>query len=261
MKPGAMNFFQVKSWKKNGKIIHGFGSRGQELEKSIRQHWVGKSVQYGEENFPLVSLRQVHGDRVVIFDGDARKIESLWKEEGDSLITRATGFALGVFTADCLPILLYDPARQAIGIVHAGWRGTAREVSKKAVEKMKAVFHSRSADILAAMGPCIGPCCYEVDGPVKEAFENPGFSWESISRPGGEGKWFLDLYLANSVLLEASGVRKENIESLKTCTSCRRDTFYSYRNADKKAGRQLNYIALRRSVAKIPIRPRLGVAL
>ena len=247
-----MNFFQVESWKGKREILHGFGGRGPGVEKPVRQHWAGKSIQQGEESFPLVSLRQVHGDRVVVFDGDTRKIERLWREEGDSLITRAPGFALGVFTADCLPILLYDPGQQAIGIVHAGWRGTARGVSKKAVERMEAVFHCRSADILVAMGPCIGPCCYEVDGPVKEAFENFGFSWGSISRPGGEGKWFLDLSLANSLLLEASGVRKENIEILRNCTSCRRDIFYSYRNADKKAGRQLNYIALRRNVAESP---------
>jgi len=246
MNIGEEPFFQIESWKGKARIAHGFGRRSRGPEKPVRQHWAKKSIQEEKESFPLVSLRQVHGDRVVIFDGDLRKVEELWREEGDSLITQAPGFALGVFTADCLPIFLYDPTQQAIGIVHAGWRGTARGVTKKAVEKMKAVFHCQGAEILVAMGPCIGPCCYEVDGPVKEAFEENGFPWESLSHPRREGKWFLDLYRANFLLLEASGIRRERIEVLKACTSCRRDTFYSYRNADKMEGRQLNFIALRK---------------
>ena len=246
MNMGEERFFRIESWKEKERILHGFGTKSQGVEKTSRQHWAKKPIQEEGESFPLVSLRQVHGDRVVIFDGIMGKVEEIWREEGDSLISRAPGFALGVFTADCLPVFLYDPTLQAIGIVHAGWRGTARGVTKKAVEKMKAAFHCRGADILVAMGPCIGPCCYEVDGPVKEAFEKNGLPWESFSHPRGEGKWFLDLSLANLLLLEASGIRRENIEVLKACTSCQRDTFYSYRNADKTGGRQLNFIALRK---------------
>ncbi len=220
MKERQARFLQIEGWKRSGKIAHGFGMRSQGGEKPIRKDWLGKAVQQGEESFPLVSLRQVHGDRVVIFDGNIQRVEEVWREEGDSLITRSPGFALGVFTADCLPIFLYDPQREAIGLVHAGWRGTARGVTGKAVEKMKAAFLCRSADIRAAMGPCIGPCCYEVDRPVQEAFVEAGFPWDSISHPRREGKWSLDLHLANYLLLKAAGVREENIEILKLCTSC-----------------------------------------
>ena len=248
MKDRETRFLQIKGWKRNGKIAHGFGMRSQGGEKPIRKDWLGKAVQQEEESFPLVSLRQVHGDRVVIFDGNIQKVEEVWREEGDSLITRSPGFALGVFTADCLPIFLYDPQKEAIGIVHAGWRGTAKGVTGKALEGMKASFLCRSADILAAMGPCIGPCCYEVDRPVQRAFVEAGFSWDSISHPRREGKWSLDLHLANSLLLKAAGVREENIEILKLCTSCKAETFYSYRKGDKTRGRQLNFIALKRGL-------------
>jgi YfiH family protein len=254
MKAREEDFLQIGSWIRERKIAHGFGKRGQGKGKNTRLDWRGKAVQEGEESFPLVSLRQVHGDRIFLFDGTVRKIEEIWQEEGDSLITRDPGFALGIFTADCLPIFLHDFRQQVIGVVHAGWRGTARGVAKKAVEKMKTIFHCQSVNILAAMGPCIGPCCYEVDRPVKEAFVGGGFPWESIARPRGQGKWSLDLYLANSLLLEAAGIRRENVEALKLCTSCERETFYSYRRGDKTRGRQLNFIALRRNASD----PKLG---
>jgi YfiH family protein len=246
MKDRQTRFLQIEGWKRSGKIAHGFGLRSQGGEKPIRKDWLGKAVQQEEESFPLISLRQVHEDRVVIFDGNIQRVEEVWREEGDSLITRSPGFALGVFTADCLPIFLYDPQKEAIGLVHAGWRGTARGVTGKAVEKMKAAFLCRSADIRAAMGPCIGPCCYEVDRPVQRAFVEAGFPWDSISHPRREGKWSLDLHLANYLLLKAAGVREENIEILKLCTSCKGEILYSYRKGDKTQGRQLNFIALRK---------------
>jgi len=240
-------FLEVEAWKgKSKKIVHGFGTRHPGGEKTSRKDWHGKSVKAGEETFPLLSLRQVHGDRVVFFQGNPQGIEEIWQTEGDALLTRTPGVALGVFTADCLPIFLYDPIQGAIGVVHAGWRGTAGGVAGKAVEKMRDFFQSKNSNILAALGPCIGPCCYEVDGPVKKAFLSGGFPWDQISRPRREGKWLLDLYQANLYLLEKHGISKKNIQALKICTSCHGDTFFSYRNADKTGGRQLNFIALRK---------------
>jgi hypothetical protein len=245
-------FLQVEAWKGEQRIVHGFGTRQEGGKKPSRLDWKGKAVQVGGEIFPLLSLRQVHGDRVVHSDGNLEKVEDLWKMEGDALITRTPGVALGVFTADCLPVFLYDPAREAVGIVHAGWRGTSRGVCRKAVEKMKEAFQSRPSDLLAALGPCIGPCCYEVDEPVKAAFSAGEFPWDSVSGPRGNGKWMLDLYEANRFLLERSGILKENIQALKMCTSCRGDAFYSYRNADRTGGRQLNFIALRKGLGGQP---------
>ena len=193
---------------------------------------------------PLVSIRQVHGDRVVVFNGKTEEIPELWNQEGDALITRVPGFALSVFTADCLPILLFDPAQRVVGIVHAGWRGTSKRVLQNAIGKMKKAFNCRGEDIQAAMGPSIGPCCLEIDDPVKEAFNEGGFPWESISSPRQKGKWTLDLYKANAYLLEIEGVLRVNVQRLEYCTRCRRDIFYSYRGERETQGRQLNFIAL-----------------
>ena len=240
------SFLEVESWKENERIAHGFGTRHPGGEKPSRSDWAGRAVQKGQELFPLLSLRQVHGDRVVFFDPASRTIEEVWRTEGDVLLTRTPGVALGAFTADCLPIFLYDPVQRAIGMVHAGWRGTAKGVIRKAVEKMEDIFQCLSKDLLVALGPCIGPCCYEVDGPVKAAFMSGGIPWEWVSRPRGNEKWLLDLYEANLFQMEKAGISKKNISFLKICTSCHGEAFYSYRNADKTGGRQLNFIALRK---------------
>jgi YfiH family protein len=240
------SFLKIEAWKEQHQIAHGFGTRHPGGKKTSRKDWHRKSVNEGGEIFPLLSLRQVHGDGVVLFEKNVQKIDELWQTEGDALLTRTPGIALGVFTADCLPIFLYDPIERAIGIIHAGWRGTAGGVAGKAVEKMGKIFQSKTSNILAALGPCIGPCCYEVDGPVKNAFISGGFPWDLVSRPHKEGKWLLDLYRANLHLLEKHGISKKNIEFSKICTSCHGNTFYSYRNADKTGGRQLNFIALKK---------------
>jgi YfiH family protein len=251
-------FLEIEAWKGERGIVHGFGTRREDGWDPSRTDWRGKAVQAGEDIYPLLSLRQVHGDRIILFEGNGQKIDEVWRLEGDVLLTRTPGIALGVFTADCLPIFFYDPIQGAIGIAHAGWRGTALGVAGKAVEKMGETFGCKKSDILAALGPCIGPCCYEVDGPVKNAFISGGFPWNLVSVPRGLEKWLLDLYQANLYLLERHGISGENIQVLKICTSCHRDTFYSYRNADKTRGRQLNFIALRKKLAAAPAGYRQG---
>jgi YfiH family protein len=241
-----MDFLEVDGWKRNGMIVHGFGTRGKFGGRVTRQDWWEQSIKDREEVFPLVSIQQVQGDGVVVFEGNPQKPEEFWLKEGDALVTHIQGYALGVFTADCLPLLLFDPIQRVVGIVHAGWRGTAKEISQKTVEKMKEAFNCASENILAAMGPCIGACCLEVDKPVKEAFAKSALPWELVASPRGIGKWSLDLHRANMYFLEHAGLRKENIHRLKFCTSCRRDIFYSYRAWGEIQGRQLSFIALRK---------------
>ena len=236
---------QIEEWRKWDKIVHGFGRKGGSGDRVSKADWWGQALKAGGERFPLVALRQVHGDRIVIFTGGNQQAGDLWRQEGDALISCVPGYALSVFTADCLPILLFDPVQQAVGIVHAGWRGTAKAISRKAVEKMNEVFGSRSGDIQVAMGPCIGGCCLEVDGPVQEAFSNTGLSWGRIASPHGKDKWVLDLHRANAWLLKEAGIEEAKIQRMAYCTSCRSDMFFSYRAGGKGQGRQMNFIALR----------------
>ncbi len=236
---------QTEEWGKWDKVVHGFGRRGGPGDRISKADWRGQSLKAGGELFPLVALRQVHSDRIVVFTGGSQSAEDLWRQEGDALISSVPGFALSVFTADCLPILLFDPVRLAVGIVHAGWRGTAKGIARKAVEEMGRVFGSRSENIQAAMGPCIGGCCLEVDGPVQEAFSRTGLPWEKIASPRGKDKYLLDLHKANAGLLKEAGIEEAKIRRLNYCTSCRSDMFFSYRAGGKGKGRQMNFIALR----------------
>lgn len=239
-----MNALQVADWGNPGRTLHGFGTRNGPLGGTSRADWRGKSVSAGGREIPIVSLRQVHGDTILVFQGRTGETEALWGREGDALITSAPGFALAVFTADCLPILLFAPEKNVAAAIHAGWRGTAREIAGKTVHKMGMAFGSDPSRIRALLGPCIGPCCYEVDRPVEESFRSIHLPWESFASARGRGKWLLNLQEANIHLLIKSGVKKENIRKVAYCTACRPDLFFSHRREKGAAGRHLNYISL-----------------
>ena len=191
----------------------------------------------------LILMRQVHGDRIEVLDGHGPLPDAL--SECDGLITDRPGVALGVRTADCVPIFFVDRARRIIGAAHAGWRGTALGIAEKMVEILAERFSARPADLTAWIGPAIGPCCYQVDAPVFAAFSAmPGP--DRFLRPcAEEGRWMCDLPLANRLRIMAAGVPSANIHSTGLCTACRPDLFFSHRGQAGQAGRQLNLIMLR----------------
>jgi YfiH family protein len=164
--------------------------------------------------------------------------------QADAMISRSPGIAIGVETADCVPVLLVDPGTPAIAAIHAGWRSTVKKIVQKTVRKMKDEFGTDPAGLTAAIGPAIGPECYEVDepvmGPVREAFP----FWREVTVPRGSDRWSLDLVKANVIELIHSGVREDHIYSLGLCTSCRSDLFYSFR-AEGRTGRMLSAIIIR----------------
>jgi YfiH family protein len=181
--------------------------------------------------------RQVHGAAVLRVDGPGRA------GHGDALLTARGGLPLAISTADCLPIVLHDPRGRRLAAVHAGWRGTVQAVARAAVDAVVAAG-SAPADLVVAIGPSIGPCCYEVDAPVIERLEAafPG-GWSEWATPKGPGKWMLDLWQANLDQLHAAGVRLERVDLLRLCTGCRPDLLFSYRR-EKGAGRLVTVAAL-----------------
>ena len=191
----------------------------------------------------LILMRQVHGDRIRVLDGDGPLPEGL--PECDGLISDRPGVALGIRTADCVPLFFVDRARRVIGAAHAGWRGTALGIAARMVETFAGRFSSRREDLLAVIGPAIGPCCYQVDAPVFEAFSAlPGA--DLFLRPCKElGRWMADLALANRLQIREAGVPSENIYTSGLCTSCRQDLFFSHRAGGGRAGRQINLLMLR----------------
>ena len=195
----------------------------------------------------LILMRQVHGDRIQVVDGEGPLPDGL--PECDGLITDRPGVALGIRTADCVPLFFVDRTRRVIGAAHAGWRGTALEIAARMVATFAERFSSRPEDILTVSGPAIGPCCYEVDAPVFDAFSAmPGADLFLRPCPGKE-RWMLDLVLANRLQIREAGVPAENIYASGLCTACRPNLFFSHRDSGVHAGRQISLIMMREGEA------------
>lgn len=147
----------------------------------------------------------------------------------DGLITNEPHVALVTQYADCTPLLFCDPKKRVIGASHSGWRGTVKQIGRKTVEKMHSEFGCEPSDIIAAVGPCIHSCCYEVDGPVFNEFLNAGFDTDKIFKEKPNGKYMLDLAFSNKLVLLESGIKEENIEVCDICTSCNSEELFSHR--------------------------------
>ena len=151
----------------------------------------------------------------------------------DALITNRRGLCLMVLTADCVPVLLYDPTTHSAAAIHAGWRGTANGIVGLTVRKMADEFGSKPENLMATIGPCIGACCFEVGDDVAEHF----ICWpDAILRQNNWSKPHIDLVLANRLQLEQTGVVPQNIETSGHCTKCSPHGFFSYRR-DQTLGR------------------------
>lgn len=216
-------------------------------------------------SLPVTTLRQIHSD--VIHCVDSVPEEAL---TGDGLITATPGLLLAIQTADCLPVILVDAKRRAVGVFHAGWRGTVQRIVEKGVGEMIRHFGTHPRDIRAAIGPGIQGCCYEVGEEVRTKFESQFAYADTLfrevkesdpvrekypllfltARAPGHGelppKLFLDLVEANRRQLLDAGVTKKNIEASPHCTNCRTDLLFSHRGEKGKTGRMLAVAGIRK---------------
>lgn len=195
-------------------LHHGFGTRHDGL-------WT--------DALPSARLHQIHSDTIIRIDGPCTSAG-----DGDALITRTPGVWLSVRTADCVPILIADPASRSVAAIHAGWRGTAARIAGKTVERLAAEFQADPATFHAAIGPCIGACCYEVGPDVAAHFESAGQS--------PNGRPLVDLAAANARQLATAGVTA--IDRLSLCTQCHPEQFHSFRRDAAQAGRMVSAICL-----------------
>jgi polyphenol oxidase len=218
----------------------------------------------GAEAMPLVALSQIHSD--IIHVVDAAPEQPL---QGDALITASPGLLITVQAADCIPILLADPEHRVVAAIHAGWRGTLKRIAEKTVGRMRMLFGTRPEKIIAAVGPGIGRCCYEVGPEVAKEFgsqfenardwfdgpydalasgEDPNpLPWLTMMPPGHQPpppSVQLDLHAANRAILESAGVAAKNISVSDLCTSCRTDLLFSYRR-EKITGRLMAAIGIK----------------
>lgn len=206
----------------------------------------------GIDDERLILPRQTHGDEVVCID---RAFMELPGEERtamlhgiDAIITDLPRTCIGVSTADCIPLLLYDSAKGVVAAVHAGWRGTVAHIARRCIERMKERYGCCKDDIRAVIGPGISMDSFEVGDEVYDSFANAGFPMERIARrypsdDGGE-KWHIDLWEANRLQLMESGIRAENITVAGICTYKEHESFFSARRLGINSGRIFNGIIL-----------------
>ncbi|MDR3765024.1 MAG: peptidoglycan editing factor PgeF [Acidobacteriota bacterium] len=233
-----------------------------------------KAVKANGSLWPLALLNQIHSAAIHRVYGPrgpeyARlRRDHLVATSGDGLITDTSGVLLGVKVADCYPVLVADRRKKAVGVFHAGWRGTQQRIVEKGIGEMRRQFGSKPENLIAVIGPGIGPCCYEIGEEVESAFESQfAYSRELFEdvfdswslktkypmlflnqRAPGHGEpalsRHLDLVKANWCQLLDAGVPEENISTMDMCTACRTDLFFSYRK-EQVTGRMLAVIGIR----------------
>jgi polyphenol oxidase len=177
--------------------------------------------------------KQVHGDDVLVAKDSSHSSKGC--PDADAYITCQKNLALAIRTADCVPVFLFDPIQRAIGLVHAGWKGTHREITYKTVLRMQEVFGCKIENIQAVLGPAIQPCCYEVGEEFRQYFPN-----EIIERVG---KLYVDVTKNNHKQLIKAGIKKEHILNTGICTHCN-PKYFSFRRDAEKAGRMISLMVL-----------------
>lgn len=192
----------------------------------------------GIDTSHLVLSRQTHTNnvRTVTAEDRGTGYSKPSFEDVDGLITGESNVALVTQYADCTPLIFCDPVNRVAATSHADWRGTASAIGEVTVEKMVNEFGCKRENIIAAIGPCIGSCCYEVDTPVYEAFSKLPISLDGVFKRVDNEHFMLDLKLANRRILEHSGVRPENIDVADICTCCEHDAMHSHRATAGKRG-------------------------
>jgi polyphenol oxidase len=290
----ATNKLQLLRSEKLGKLawlVHGFSTRlggvsraygGNALNLGFTKHDSRTAVERNRELFlkelgiangrktwPLISLRQIHSD--LIHCVDRVRVDQLPEQPlaGDGIITDIPALLVAVQAADCLPIILADRKRRAVGVFHAGWRGTVKRIVEKGVGEMRKHFQSDPRDLVAAIGPGVRGCCYEVGEEVRTKFEGQ-FAYASrlfrevkesdpvrekypllflTARAPGHGelpvRLFLDLVEANRRQLLDAGVTAKNIDAEALCTACHTDLLFSFRAEKGVTGRLMGAAGIR----------------
>ncbi|HEX7534045.1 MAG TPA: peptidoglycan editing factor PgeF [Syntrophales bacterium] len=221
-----------------------FSPKEGDNEENVRSNWKILAHAFNLEMTQFFVVNQVHGENILTIDRPLADFIVPEPPQFDAIITDQPGVAIGIKTADCVPIFFVDKVKRIIGVAHAGWRGTALAIAAKLVDAMITRFSCHTDDLIAAVGPAIGPCCYQVGELVFDAMKIQKDRESFLSPCREQGKWMLDLSLANRLQMIGKGIPDRNICIANYCTSCNRDMFYSHRGGGGNTGRQLNFIML-----------------
>jgi YfiH family protein len=268
-----LKFFYIESWQKSfPKLKAGFTSRSggisavpfDSLNLGLHVADVGEDVVINRNRLakavgiPLdswVYAEQVHGNEVEVLVGSDRGKGIHSRDSAiqakDGFITQEKGLCIAALFADCVPLYFYDPVHQAIGLAHAGWKGSVQEIAAATLAKMQQHYDSKPHEVLAVIGPSIGICCFEVDevvmNKVWELFGRNCLEKEDSKTLYNEkenGKYLLNLQEMNRQIMIKAGILPSHIEVTDYCTSCRTDLFFSHRKENGKTGRMVAWIGL-----------------
>jgi polyphenol oxidase len=289
--PNGVEWLPVPEWEKLRWLWHGFSTRRGGLSRAycaedspgelnlgfteaddrqtvIRNRRLLAEAITGDPSTPLVTLRQIHSSVLRIAAGDAARENTC---KGDGLMTNEPGLLLGIQTADCIPVLVADRKRRAVAAFHAGWRGTVKRIVETGVGRMRMEFGSQPEDLIAAIGPGIGPCCYAVGEEVLSEFESQFSYARELFRevydsdpvrnkypmlfltqraPGHSPigpNLHLNLIEANRRQLLAAGLKPRSIKTVGGCTNCQPELFFSHRASHCHTGRMLSVIGIQPS--------------
>jgi hypothetical protein len=286
----GVEWLPVAGWEKHGWLWHGFSTRRGGLSRAycaddapgelnlgftadddretvLRNRRLLAEAITGDPATPLVSLKQIHSNAAVLAGAADASHEPPCKADG--LMTDEPGLLLAIQTADCIPVLLADRKRRAVAAFHAGWRGTVKRIVECGVGRMRLHFGSRPEDLIAAIGPGIGPCCYAVGEDALSEFESQFAYAHELFRevcdadpvrtkypmlfmtqraPGHSPigpSLHLNLIEANRRQLLSAGLKHSAIQTVGGCTSCQRDLFFSHRASQGHAGRMMSVIGIK----------------
>lgn len=191
-------------------------------------------------------LNQVHRDGIVHLDPRTQTTQQT--VDGDAWLSNSPGHSIGVLTADCCPILLYDPVKKVAAAIHAGWRGAVLNIVGKSVSKMISYYDCNPSHVLAGIGPTIGPCCFEVQEDVVQVVKRASQIHDKVLQRKNKTHWHFNLPKLNRLQLAKAGLKLNQIASIETCTSCHPETYYSFRRDGRKKGHMMSGIRASGSV-------------
>jgi len=224
-------------------------SRGDD-ENAVRENFRRMANALDVEEDSFVFSQQTHTTnvrKVTLEDKGKGLTRKLDYQDIDGLITNVPGLCLSTFYADCVPLYFVDPVKKAIGLSHSGWRGTVGKIGYVTVQKMQEEYGSNPKDIIAAIGPSICQDCYEVSEDVIVEFQNhfDRKYWKELYYKKENGKYQLNLWKANEIVLEEAGVLKEHIAVTNLCTCCNHESLFSHRASKGKRGNLAAFLALK----------------
>jgi YfiH family protein len=216
-----------------------------DLESKVLQNWNRLAMAFAIPLENFLTLNQVHGDDIFVIKPYGDYLPTDKALNYDAIVTTRENLAICIKTADCVPVFIVDRAKKIIAAVHAGWKSTALEITTKVTNLFFDKYNSSPRDILAAIGPSIGMCCFELDEESADTFRNQNDHEEFLLAGNKPGKWIVDLAEANRRQMIHCGISEENIDLSRLCTSCRQNLFFSYRGSGGVTGRQLNFMMIK----------------